>query len=62
MKFWKNWAYFILMGAVGFLYLNYVDHWQVYAGTVEQAKALYLEVTGRGDERENGSGSPGTEP
>ncbi len=58
MKFWKNWAYFILMGAVGFLYLNYVDHWQVYAGTVEQAKALYLEVTGRGDERENGSGSP----
>ena len=43
------------MGAVGFLYLNYVDHWQVYAGTVEQAKALYLEVTGRGDERENGS-------
>ncbi len=59
MKFWKNWAYFILMGAVGFLYLNYVDHWQVYAGTVEQAKALYLEVTGRGDERENGSGSPG---
>ncbi|MCM1188395.1 MAG: GDSL-type esterase/lipase family protein [bacterium] len=38
MKFWKKWNYLILMAAVGLFYLCFVDHWQIYAQTLEQTR------------------------
>lgn len=47
--------------------MNYVDHWQVYAGTAEQVKSLYRELTGRNEagpegqpkDRTDGGSRPG---
>lgn len=49
MKFWKKWSYLILLTAVGFFYLSYVDRWQVYAVPLEQAKEFCQGMMGQGD-------------
>lgn len=52
MKYWKKWAYLILMGAAGLFYLSCVDKWQVYASTLEQAKMFCLSLTGQDSEKQ----------
>lgn len=53
MKFWKKWSFMIWMVVAGILYLSYVDHWQIYARSMEQAGDLYREFFG-----EPGGGDP----
>lgn len=41
MKWFKKWSFLILLVGVGVVYLSAVDHWQVYAESLDQAKAFY---------------------
>lgn len=53
MKWLKKWAYFLLFIGSGIIYLTYVDHWQVYAGSMGQMQEWY-EGLGEGRPGEKG--------
>ena len=44
VKWLKKWAYLIMLIGTGIGYMAFVDHWQVYARSLEQVKQWYHEV------------------
>lgn len=68
MKYWKKWSFLIWMVVAGALYLSCVDHWQVYAATVERVKDFCRgfaenpgeENSGGAEEGKPGSGGTGS--
>ena len=44
MKWLKKWSFLILLVGVGVVYLSEVDHWQVYAESLDRAKAFYHRI------------------
>jgi hypothetical protein len=55
MKRLKKWAYLLCMFGMGITYLSCVDHWEVYAKSMQQVRDLY-SAYGVGDRR---PGTPG---
>lgn len=48
MRWLRKWLYLIVLVGMGLAYLVFVDHWQVYAKPLAQAKDWY-EASGRGE-------------
>lgn len=44
MKWWKKWSFLILLVGVGAVYLSEVDHWQVYAESLDQTKIFWQRI------------------
>ena len=44
MKWLKKWCYFILLIGGGIVYLSCVDHWQVYAESLQRVRSWYHEL------------------
>ena len=44
VKWWKKWSFLILLVGVGVVYLSEVDHWQVYAESLDQTKIFWQKI------------------
>lgn len=52
MKWLKKWAYILLFLGTGLVYFACVDHWQVYAESVNRLKSWYEGFTGSNSKEE----------
>lgn len=44
VKWLKKWSFLILLVGVGVVYLSEVDHWQVYAESLDQTKVFWQKI------------------
>ena len=47
MKWLKKWGFLLLLAGSGFLYLSFVDRWQVYAEPLAHAEHILRQLEGR---------------
>lgn len=47
MKWLKKWGFLLLLAGSGFLYLSFVDRWQVYAEPLAHAEYILRQLEGR---------------
>ena len=44
VKWWRKWSFLILLVGVGVIYLSEVDHWQVYAESLDHTKIFWQRI------------------